>query len=77
MCDTQENPQLRWVKLKRYCQLSGDTVHAVHARRRKGQWLDDIQCRLAPDGNLWINLIEVERWVEKSQLAALPIVRQA
>lgn len=74
MNDTHESYPLRWVKLKKYCQLSGDTVNAVHAKRRKGQWLDETQCRLAPDGNLWINLIEVERWVEKNTL--LPKLRQ-
>ncbi len=68
MTDTLESHPLRWVKLKKYCQLSGDTVHAVHARRRKGQWLDGAQCRLGPDGNLWVNLVEVQAWVENNSL---------
>lgn len=55
---------MNWVKLKKYCELSGDTTDAVHAKRRKGIWLDEKQCRLAPDGNLWINLMEVEKWVQ-------------
>ncbi|KTC98711.1 hypothetical protein [Legionella erythra] len=56
---------LKWVKLKKYCQDSGDTANAVHAKRKKGVWLDGIQCKIGPDGNVWINLIEVEKWVEK------------
>ncbi len=55
---------MRWVKLKKYCNISGDTANAVHAKRKKGVWLDGIQCKLGPDGNLWVNTEEVERWVE-------------
>ena len=58
---------MKWVKLKKYCELSGDTHHAVHAKRRKGVWLDERECRVAPDGNLWINLLEVEKWVENNK----------
>jgi len=58
---------MNWVKLKKYCELSGDTIDAVHAKRRRGIWLDNKQCRLAPDGKLWINLLEVEKWVENGK----------
>lgn len=36
---------MKWVKLKKYCQDSGDTSHAVHAKRKRGIWLDGVQCR--------------------------------
>ena len=26
---------MKWVKLPKYCELSGDTANAVHARRKK------------------------------------------
>ncbi len=55
---------MNWVKLNKYCELSGDTAYAVHARRHKGVWMDNLHCRIAPDGKLWINLMEVEKWVE-------------
>jgi hypothetical protein len=58
---------LDWIRLQRYCELSGDSVDAVHARRRKRQWIDGIHCRLGPDGNLWVNPSEVNKWVESSQ----------
>ncbi len=58
---------MKWVKLKKYCQLSGDTPPAIHARRHKQQWLDGVHSKVGPDGNLWINMIEVEKWVEKSE----------
>jgi hypothetical protein len=55
---------LKWVKLKKYCELSGDTQNAVRNRRKRGIWLDKKQSKLAPDGTLWVNLLEVEKWVE-------------
>lgn len=60
---------MNWVKLKRYCEISGDTSNAVHAKRKRGMWLDGVQCKVGPDGNIWINLVEVERWVEKGNKA--------
>jgi hypothetical protein len=62
---------MRWIRLSRYCALTDDTPDAVHARRRKGQWTDGLQCRIGPDGNLWINPEEVNRWVEGSQGPAM------
>lgn len=60
---------MNWVKLKRYCEISGDTSNAVHAKRKRGMWLDGIQCKVGPDGNIWINIVEVERWVENGNKA--------
>ena len=62
---------MKWVKLKKYCELSGDTSNAIHAKRRKGEWLDGIHCKIAPDGNLWINIEEVEKWVIQNNQNAL------
>lgn len=67
---------MKWVKLKRYCEISGDTPDAVHAKRRKGAWLDDIHCKIAPDGNLWINVEEVEKWIVNGKLATLQMLQQ-
>ncbi len=62
---------IKWVKLKKYCELSGDTINAVHAKRKKGMWLDEIQTKLGPDGNIWVNLIEVQKWVENGNKATI------
>lgn len=70
------NP-LRWVRLAIYCQLSGDSADAVHARRRKRQWLDGVHCRVGPDGNLWVNPEEVNRWIEQPAQAANTSTRAA
>ncbi|AUH71120.1 MULTISPECIES: excisionase [Legionella] len=60
---------MKWVKLKKYCEISGDTSNAVHAKRKRGMWLDGVQCKVGPDGNIWINLVEVEQWVENGNKA--------
>lgn len=62
---------LTWVKLSRYCELSGETSKAVHAKRDSGKFLDGVHCKIAPDGNLWINLVEVEKWVLNGNQATL------
>lgn len=62
---------MKWVKLKKYCQLSGDTPQAIHARRHKRQWLDGVHSKVGPDGNLWVNIIEVEKWVEKNEQVSM------
>lgn len=60
---------MKWVKLDRYVELSGDTVDAVQSRRKAGKWLDGIQCKVV-DKRLWINLIEAQRWVEEWDASA-------
>lgn len=55
---------LRWVRLRRYCELTGESPNGVHQRRKAGKWLDGRHCRIGPDGRLWVNLEEVQRWVE-------------
>lgn len=57
----------RWVRLAVHCAATGDTPDAVHARRRKRQWQDGVQCRVAPDGNLYVNPEEYNKWVEGQQ----------
>ena len=56
---------LQWVRLSKYCDLSGDTHDAVEKRLRTGKWLRDVHAR-KPDGSaeLWVNLDAVNDWVE-------------
>lgn len=63
---------LQWIRLAKYCELSGDTPDAVHARRRKRQWIDGVHTRLDPGNNLWVNPEEVNRWVEGQSPESLP-----
>ena len=32
-------------------------------------FLDGVHCKIAPDGNIWVNLTEVEKWVEQGNQA--------
>lgn len=61
--------QFNLVKLKKYCEKTGDTQAAVHARRNKGIWLDGKHTVIGPDGNVWVNIDEVEKWVKHGNLA--------
>ena len=54
---------MKWVKLKKYCHDTGDSSNAVLCKRKRGIWLNGLHCKMGPDGNLWINLLDVEKWV--------------
>lgn len=56
--------ELAWVPLAKYCELTGETPNTVRKRRQQRVWSEGKQSRKAPNGNLWINLIEVQKWVE-------------
>jgi hypothetical protein len=40
--------QLAWVKLAKYCELSGETPNAVKKKRSSGKFLDGVHSRIAP-----------------------------
>lgn len=56
---------MKWVKLKKYCELTGETPHSVHSKRRAGHFIDGVHTRIADDGNCWVNVEAVEKWVEE------------
>jgi hypothetical protein len=68
---------MKWVKLSKYSDMSGDSPDAVHAKRKKGQFVDGVHCKIAADGNLWINTEMVEKWVEQGSKATLNALRAA
>ena len=68
---------MKWVKLKKYCHETGDTINAVYSKRKRGMWLDGLHCKLGPDGNLRINLVEVEKWVENGDQGTLQRLQRA
>lgn len=55
-----------WVRLSKHCEVTGDTPDAVHARRRKRIWIDGVQCKVGPDGNLYINPTEYNKWINQN-----------
>ena len=57
---------IKWVKLKKYCELSGDTMNAIKHRRARGDWIEGIHWTKRA-GVVWINLDKVQAWVESDQ----------
>ncbi len=55
---------VKWVKLKRYCEISGDTPDAVQKKVARGIWLDSHHIKTAGDGARWVNTEAVDNWVE-------------
>jgi hypothetical protein len=64
---TEDDRAFKLVKLKKYCELTGDTPMAVHNRRRRGHWIDGVHCRVLSGRRLWINPAEVNLWFLQSQ----------
>ena len=56
---------LNWVRLNRYCEMSGDTPDAVNCRLRNGHWIRGVHTKV-PEGSasIWVNLKAVEDWAE-------------
>ena len=40
--------QIEWVKLAKYCQLTGETRDSVMKKRASGKFLDGVHSRIAP-----------------------------
>ena len=55
---------MKWVELCKYTELTGDTKDAVNAKRKNGIWIEGVHWKKGPDNKIWINIQEVERWVE-------------
>lgn len=54
---------MNWMKLNKYCELTGDTPDSVQKKRKRGIWVDGVQCKPAPDGNIWVDKDAVDQWV--------------
>ena len=64
------NPS-RWVLINRLAEITGYSEDAVRHKVKNGTWLQGRIWRKAPDGRIFVNVEEFERWVESGrQLAA-------
>lgn len=61
---------MRYVRIKKFCELTGWTERAVQTKIYEGIWKAGHQYRKAPDGNICIDMEGYERWVEGDQVAA-------
>ncbi len=55
---------IKWVRLDKFCQVTGFTPKSVYALVRNGRWM--ISKHFIKRGRrLYINIVEYERWVER------------
>ncbi len=57
---------VRWVRISRFCELTGYTKDAVYTKIQRGHWLEGVLWKRAPDGNILMNLEAYEKWVEQA-----------
>ena len=62
------NPS-QWVLIKRVAEITGYSENAVRHKIKGGIWIEGRIWRKAPDGRIFVNLGEFERWVESDALA--------
>lgn len=60
-----------WVTLPRYCENTGDTKDAVHARRKKGIWRDGVETCVGPNNRVWVCPEAASQWVESGMAVTL------
>lgn len=63
------NPS-QWVLVKRFAEVTGYSENAVRHKVKNGTWVQGRIWRKAPDGRIFLNLTEFERWVESEPHAA-------
>ncbi len=57
-----------WVKLNRFCELTGYTPDAIYAKMQRGVWAKGLHWRKAPDGHIMVNTEAYRQWVESTQV---------
>lgn len=55
---------LSWVRIERYCNVTGEPATTVHDRIRAGVWAADKHYKRTGPRTLWINFAEAEKWIE-------------
>lgn len=55
---------LGWMTLNKYIEISGETSATVRHRRSKGVWTDQVHSKIGPNGRIWVNYEEVQRWLQ-------------
>jgi hypothetical protein len=53
-----------YVRMRLYAQMSGLTVKAIEKKIEAGKWVEGREYRKCPDGNIWISVQGVVRWIE-------------
>lgn len=56
-------PFMKWITLKRFCEISGYTAKAIYNKKDRGIWLKNIHWRIAPDKKIFINPQAIDSWI--------------
>lgn len=54
----------RYVRIPKFVDETGYTARAVETKIQRGVWMEGREYRRAPDGNILIDMVMFERWVE-------------
>jgi hypothetical protein len=57
------------VLIRRLAEITGYSEDAIRHKVKNGTWLEGRVWRKAPDGRVFIDVDEFERWVESDKLA--------
>lgn len=60
----------KYIRVKRFTELTGWTERAVYCKVSKGVWLEGKEYRKAPDGSTLIDLEGYDRWVRGERVLA-------
>ena len=55
---------MKWVRIKKFANESGYSEDAIRAKIKKGIWQKGKHWRKAPDQRIFVNIKEIESWVE-------------
>lgn len=61
------NPN-RWMLIKRFAEVTDYSENAVRHKIKGGIWVEGRIWRKAPDGRIFVNMDEFERWLESQAL---------
>jgi hypothetical protein len=62
--------QNKWVLKRKVAELFGYSEEAVDHKRKAGVWPEGRIWRKAPDGRVFYNVVEIDKWVESHPLRA-------
>lgn len=58
---------LEWIRVDRYCDLTGEPRETVESRIRDATWAAGKHYKRTGPRTLWINLLEANKWVTNHQ----------
>jgi hypothetical protein len=64
LVDTASMQINKWVRIKKLCEITGETDDGARYNMTSGMWPEDLLWRKAPNGRIYINVENYNRWVE-------------